>query len=58
MSLVADKTVKIWMEAELPARPGDGHVHEGVRGEMILNPKDNFQPSPIGQGLKPGKRPL
>jgi Uma2 family endonuclease len=51
MSRVADKTGKIWTEAELQALPGDGYVHEVVRGEIVMSPKNNFQHEQICQRL-------
>ena len=34
---------KPWTEADLEALPDDGYVHELVKGELVMSPKNNYQ---------------
>lgn len=42
MSAPVAEPKRIWTEAELQALPEDGYVHELVRGEIVMSPKNDF----------------
>lgn len=51
MSVVVEKSEKVWTEAELSALPNDDYLHEVVGGELVMSPKNNLQHERICQRL-------
>jgi Uma2 family endonuclease len=43
MNTAVESPRKVWTEAELQALPEDGFVHEVVKGELVMSPKNNLQ---------------
>ncbi len=42
MIATIETSPRVWTEGELQSLPDDGFVHEVVRGELVMSPKNNF----------------
>jgi Uma2 family endonuclease len=51
VSMVGEKTKKVWTEVELQSMPEDGFNHDVVNGELVVSPKNNLQHERICQRL-------
>ena len=51
MSAASEKAGKAWTEAELQAMPDEGYIHEIVKGQLVMSPKNNFQHEQICEPL-------